>query len=265
MKSNLELMQNVVKPYIDAKIQALTNYVAEKNVKNILPETIATQTNRGVTFTVNSDGSITLSGTCNATASVTIAEAFNIKAGNYVYSKGATTGSATMYLYDTTTIAEIAPTADHVEFNIASDRQIMARFYITNGTTYNATVYPMIVEKSVYDADPTYQPYAKTNVELTQDVAGLAALIGGGSTRAITGTTPMSALQNGVYSMSASESTIFDGYGKFIIVFKYGDNSGIQIAYKLRNNADVSPNIAFRYSWDGTYSNWAIVTATNQT
>jgi hypothetical protein len=41
--------------------------------------------------------------------------------------------------------------------------------------------YMMICLKSIYDSDPSYQPYAKSNYELTQDVEPIPRLIDAGS------------------------------------------------------------------------------------
>lgn len=155
--------------------------------------------------------------------------------------------------------------AEEYEFTATSKDFMFGVYVQASNSSGNIVALKEVQIVLATDSDPTYQPYAMTNKELTDVAQEVAPLLGNGSTRAITSLTSMSDLDNGIYSMPASDSSIFDGYSKLILVFKYGTNSGLQIAYRVRNNADVSANLAFRYCWDGTYLNWSIISATNQT
>lgn len=66
--------------------------------KNILPNTAQTATENGVTFTVNSDGSVSLSGTCNADTNFYIYSGFTFpKLGQYFFSGCPSGGSTSTY------------------------------------------------------------------------------------------------------------------------------------------------------------------------
>ena len=66
--------------------------------KNLLPNTAQTATENGVTFTVNSDGSVSLSGTCNADTNFYIYSGFTFqKLGQYFFSGCPSGGSTSTY------------------------------------------------------------------------------------------------------------------------------------------------------------------------
>ena len=183
MKSNLELMQNVVKPYIDAKNQALTNYVTDTGVKNLLPYPwTGEKDEQGITYTVSNE---VLS--ANGTNTNNSYYRFRAKTdtpflanGDYIFSvdlTGTYPADATLEVI-TRTSPDASPshnyntvlgTGNHVEvpFSINNDNYIVVQIFNGAGKTYtNATIKPMIRLASITDS--TYAPYAKTNVELTQ-------------------------------------------------------------------------------------------------
>lgn len=189
---------------VKSEIQALTNYVAENNVKNVydIPslKALSGRTHGGITYTVNSDGTVSVAaGTVSGTESVfpfgdggvgidstNITKATHVKPNTkYIASFGVNLG-APYYIqvfYKSTstsswTMIVEGGSGTEVEFTVPNSfYDIWIRFNIYgNGTAVPAmTLYPMIREAGV-DADGSYQPYAKTNVELTQDKIDLASL-----------------------------------------------------------------------------------------
>lgn len=170
---------------LGSEIQALTNYVAENNVKNIL-NLAPFQKNTssyGITFGDNGDGTYPATGTSTGNAQIFW---IGIPASTYgsVFSNKILTGCPNIqgcsirieqqeapwknYATDTgggAIIGEIPANAGNLT--------IICR--VASGTTVNGAVFsPMIRDASI--TDPTYQPYAKTNVELTQDKIDLASL-----------------------------------------------------------------------------------------
>lgn len=68
--------------------------------RNLLPNTATSQTINGVTFTVNTDGSVTCNGTASKSTVFTLAANFTLQAGTYVMSSGiATPSSANGHVY----------------------------------------------------------------------------------------------------------------------------------------------------------------------
>lgn len=161
-----------------SKIQTLTNQVKDMNnvygAKNLLPNNAPSQVKYGVTFTVNDDGTITANGTAenntNTTATVTL------PAGNYILSGCPSGGSGNKYRIainnrDTSTNLGF-DYGSGFEFTLNEETNLIVHFDIRNGyTANNLTFKPMIRLASI--TDDTYEPYAKTNQQLTQDTTAL--------------------------------------------------------------------------------------------
>jgi len=149
--------------------------------KNLIPNKAATQTINGITFTKNSDGSITINGTATAQTTIGIIPSANGMADLApLFALGELTISGTgissskcqynLYLHDLT--------VGHKNFgNYASERTVdfsdyagnvdacNFSFIALNGSSYdNETIYPMIRLASI--EDDTYVPYIPDNVEL---------------------------------------------------------------------------------------------------
>lgn len=171
-------------PDASAEIQALTNYDANNGVKNIWNiNAIGTESQSGITYTP-SEGVLKLTGTAlnasvwpttvtsaeksytlkpNTTYKISVGVTFSnsIKLGIYVK---ATESSA----WDNVLTADSGTEATYT--TPATWAQIWIRVEIASGYTLPAALYPMIREATI--TDPTYQPYAKTNMELTAESAG---------------------------------------------------------------------------------------------
>lgn len=153
-------------------IEAMVNQYGSKN---LAPNNASTTEMSPVTFTVNSDKSVSVARTGNHSSWRTLVLSKNItlKAGTYILSSGYTGDEQyTVYfeLVDSTGSVAKTDLSDAVTFTIQTD--------ITNGmfqiavrpgnSTFNVTIKPMLRDARV--ADSTYVPYAMTNRELTNRV-----------------------------------------------------------------------------------------------
>ena len=140
------------------------------------------RTGNGVTFKINSDGSVSLSGTASANTNFWLRTYANSKLfddlwlpdGTYIVSGGVSSGVRLAFCYYQNTTWKSQINVDQTEQAITVDsssatyNRIAICISITSGTNTNGiTVYPMI--RLANDSDSTWKPYAKTNVELTQD------------------------------------------------------------------------------------------------
>jgi hypothetical protein len=183
---------------ISANIETLTNEVDDivnvLGAKNLLPYPYGytTRTVNGVTFTDNGDGTITLNGTNTSTSANTVfmlhqrnksktAELFSrLKKMNTSFKLLGGINSPGVWLvldfYDSsgTYVSSVMNRSDTpTQFTIPSnveDINIFIRCAI-DAVYSNLTLYPMLYLASI--TDDTYEPYAKTNQELTQDTPGL--------------------------------------------------------------------------------------------
>lgn len=166
---------------------AFVNNINENGCKNLLPNKATTQVSYGVTFTVNDDGSVKANGTNNGTqASVIfpfgvgrnlVADYFPSMDKTYVgYMSASNTLLELLIIWEDenkTTISQTR-TKTKVEFTIPSNAvYFRCDFRVAqNATVSNEIAYPMICLKSIYDLDDTFEPYAKTNRQLTTDKVG---------------------------------------------------------------------------------------------
>lgn len=173
---------------LDSLNQTLTNQVKDMNnvlgAKNLLPNKAITQESHGITFTVNSDGSVKANGTNDGTQVSSffpygdsrnlVADYFPSMDETYVgYMSASNALLELLIIWEDENKATISQTRTKtkVEFTIPSNA-VYFRCDIrvaTNATISNEMAYPMICLKSVYDLDGTFEPYAKTNRQLTED------------------------------------------------------------------------------------------------
>jgi hypothetical protein len=147
-------------------------YNIKDGVQNIFQLAAGTRTAGGVTFTINADGTITLSNTATSDAVFIISENLNVSDDTYVlYGDGFITGIF-MDTYETGYTNRRTFTTSVV----TNSNTKIWRLIISSGTNCNGvTIRPMLCLKSLYDADPTYQPYAMSNAELTAAIQALQA------------------------------------------------------------------------------------------
>ena len=152
--------------------------------KNLLKNAAVSQTIRGMTFTVNKDGSVTANGTATATADISISTKLPILNGDYTLTCCPAGGSADSYraiarIYDSEDnplTATLIDTGEGLTVTGSDDSYINVIIRISSGVTAeNLTFRPMLRYAEI--TDDTYEPY-KPSVE--ERLAALEAVIAGG-------------------------------------------------------------------------------------
>ena len=157
--------------------------------KNLLKNTAVSTTIRGVTFTVNKDGSVTANGTATATADISISTKKPILSGDYILTCCPAGGSVDSYrviarVYDSEDnplTATLIDTGEGLTVTGSDDSYINVIIRISSGVTAeNLTFRPMLRYAEI--TDDTYEPY-KSSVEERLAVLEekFAALEGGGT------------------------------------------------------------------------------------
>ena len=171
------IADDTYEPYhdsVESEIEQIYSANGVLGAKNLLNVNATSKTENGITFTVNSDGSITANGT--ATAQTTL----SLKTPSWIHDvnsdciiSGAKNGSSTtyeIYLWDEATSVAYR-SREGVDAIIPASvygHRVNCQMMVRSGAVLsNVTVYPMI--RLASDTDGTYQPYAKTNYQLTQD------------------------------------------------------------------------------------------------
>ena len=152
--------------------------------KNLLKNTASTITKNGVTFTVNSDGSVTVDGTATANTSLYLAEINSSKfPTSIIVSNGVANDNAYIYanaMNGSSFVRQLGNTRKSKEFNLNLDysdyEHANLEIWITNGITVSSlTFYPMIRYADI--ADDTWEPYHESvetiYEELTEEVKAL--------------------------------------------------------------------------------------------
>lgn len=156
--------------------QTLTNNVDvlfETGVKNICPPYSGSLSSNGITFKGNSDGTVTVNGTCSANVGANIR--VYLKAGQYKVSGCPSGGSYSTYRIGVTTDSwTLIGTHDHgngTTITIPSDGYYRINLDVRDGYVANNLVFkPMITDVDTPESDyDHYAPYAKTNQQLTED------------------------------------------------------------------------------------------------
>ncbi len=128
--------------------------------KNLLKNTTVTQTIDGVTFTANSDGSVTANGTASADYPVryNLGEVV-LDAGNYLISGQSEGVAASFVMYsDQDGNNHQQHSGKDAELTLTKTTKINVYFVVMESRTVsNVTVYPMIRLASVLESD--YEPY----------------------------------------------------------------------------------------------------------
>lgn len=171
MQAITKVFSDIVKPYIDSENQTLTNNdTAMLNVlgaKNLLLNRATTQTMSGITFTINSDGSVRATGTATAPVGLTIGSV-SVKSGNsYILTGCPSGGGSGTYSLSIQGVGQ--DLGDGLEYTPLSDSTINFNVNIFKvNEAVDLLFKPMIRPASV--ADDTYVPYAMTNRELTERI-----------------------------------------------------------------------------------------------
>lgn len=158
--------------------------------KNLLPNKATTQTIGGVTYTINSDGTINMSGTNNSGSwiNINICDSDTLKAILSKHKGQKMIFSMTQdYNYDTRNVCihysiggtdtYIIPNPKEIEFtvpnNIDTATSITVPVGITTGETASTTNLGLML-RLASDPDSTYVPYAMTNQQMTPYVQAIS-------------------------------------------------------------------------------------------
>lgn len=138
--------------------------------KNLLPNKATTQTINGVTFTINSDGSVTANGTATSNAEIDIATNVPLN-GNYILSDdfAGINGQYWAFANVDNGARQYILTSKEMPITISNKLDYFRVKVFSGVTANNITFKPMI--RLATDSDSTYQPYAMTNKELTKQVS----------------------------------------------------------------------------------------------
>ena len=174
------------------EVSALTELI-DSGPKNVVNWSATSTTRSGVTFTVNSDGTVSTSGTASVRVQFglpfTVPE--SLKAGRYVLSgcppgggnaSGATTLYA-LYIYDVTANARVVPNykddnGNALEFDWTPDSTHSYNITVDIRKSTNATglvFKPMICPIEYWKVTKAYQPYRPSYQELYDMVKALQA------------------------------------------------------------------------------------------
>ena len=161
---------------VKAQFDLANNEFADINnvlgAKNILPNGASTVTTNGITFTVNSNGSVKATGTASADAVLVLSSSFYVGNGKKVILSGCPSGSSTSKYYIQMTNANgttgkgndigsgVTITADADNLGC----RIIVKKNQALGST-GVTFYPMVRPANIRNS--SYVPYAMTNNELT--------------------------------------------------------------------------------------------------
>ena len=173
---------------LTAENEALTKEITDayalmsrNGAKNHVHVTATSQTINGVTFTVDDDGSIKANGTATEFTAFdieTTATGLKAVSGNYLLSDGLANPSASHYTTITVVDKNDVTTYDYANtkdagkqaFSIVAEdiKSIYLAVCIGANVTVNDLVfYPMV--RDAEDIDSDFQPYAKTNQQLTAE------------------------------------------------------------------------------------------------
>ena len=174
-------------------ISGWTGMTVQRTGKNLLNVTATTVTQDGLTFTVNSDKSITVTGTrTNSTNSSIQLGTLDVKKGQQLTISGSVVG------YDPSTGAQIfcqsskafpvghrlqSYNGNEITQNALEDETITCRLYIYTSEAINITFYPMI--RFASNTDSTYEPYTGTTYPISWETE--AGTVYGGSLDVTTG------------------------------------------------------------------------------
>lgn len=145
--------------------------------KNLLKNTAVTTTKSGITFTVNDDKSITVSGTATSRIIFLVGTAYISQTGNYTYTGTPSGGASSTYSmnYRNSNVYKTAETGNGITAQFEGGKTYEAVIDIRSGVTIsNLTFYPMLRDADI--TDETYEPYQASFADrcLLKDTAGIA-------------------------------------------------------------------------------------------
>lgn len=201
LNTNYEAADNVTKQLNDAE-QNIYEVMGEMGAKNLIPYPYSkgTTTTNGVTYTVNADGSISADSDGVGATDTSIYRLYGftadtkyitLPAGSYILNGCPAEGGSSSYRIFINRQGDVDAYAiddgEGATFTLDTATNIgiairVAKDYVAD----EVIIKPMI--RLATDTDDTYQPYAKTNKELTDDVSSLnTAIANEAATRSVMG------------------------------------------------------------------------------
>lgn len=202
-------------------------YAQDMGSRNLAKVTEGSFVRSGVTFTVGSDGSVSMTGTSSASDNPAIGEV-TLKAGHKYYLSGANGGSSSLYLYFSSSTDGVCydQGSGSAEYTATVDGTYTLRVYISaSGVSTGKTFWPMLRESKI--TDTTYYPYAMTNRELTEQFSP-------SGTYPIT---PQTASTDSVIPVSGRGSVSDGG------VYKWGRTAFVNLKFTASTTATNSPQV----------------------
>lgn len=142
----------------------------------------------GITFTINSDFSVTADGTAtggNAVLVLSRTGGFSIEEGSWILSGCPEGGSGSSY--SIAIAGTVSDTGNTAEFTSVTNK--LVRIYVISGTTADGLIFkPMICSKAEWDISQAYQPYRPSYQELYERILALE----GGGTASLSMASPQS-------------------------------------------------------------------------
>jgi hypothetical protein len=175
-------------PEFPQEIMFVDNPIVHVSGKNILNNRAIDKTANGITFTVNTDKSVTINGTSTSSVFLDLDTTSPIGlAGTELIASLGGNGDVVMnvgyftvdgYVND----CIVGVTADEQTFVYPADAKKMRVYiYAGTGSTFdNVTVYPMI--RLAANVDNTYEPYTGSSITLTSTLHGIPVSEGGNYT-----------------------------------------------------------------------------------
>lgn len=125
----------------------------------------------GITFAFADDGKVTVSGTASALCSITISGNYDLN-GDYIITGCPSGGGGSTYslrIYDSSATVVADDVGEGISFTANNLANCRTHLIVRKDAAISTPIVfaPMIRDSK--DTDPTYQPYAKTNKELTSE------------------------------------------------------------------------------------------------
>ena len=156
-------------PYVPTNSQLLSykdnGVLGAKNFLSLNPQTLTIGST--VTAVVNNDGTITVNGEYSSSSNTFgNVQDLSLPAGTYKISDKSVSADCIMQIFNATT--QTVYWYNDTTFTYNGTDTLRFRLWIRGNSSFtNLRMYPMLLLPS--DTDPTYQPYAMTNKELTEN------------------------------------------------------------------------------------------------
>lgn len=148
--------------------------------KNLLKNNAVTQTINGVTFTVNSDGSVTVNGTNTSSstgANLEICSFKNYGTGKLTASLNSTDSNLYMSVFNKSWIGIGFVCDEEITWDNGNKERLVRLVVKPGATVNNVTVYPMIRYADITDS--TFEPYKPSLQEQITALEERIAALGG--------------------------------------------------------------------------------------